>query len=67
MEVCVFFFSSRRRHTGFTSDWSSDVCSSDLDARIRLSVLTTDIGRRFAGVYAFPKRSEMLDGFLGSK
>ena len=26
----VFFFSSRRRHTRFTSDWSSDVCSSDL-------------------------------------
>ena len=25
-----FFFSSRRRHTRFTSDWSSDVCSSDL-------------------------------------
>ena len=25
-----FFFSSRRRHTRYTSDWSSDVCSSDL-------------------------------------
>ena len=28
--IFVFFFSSRRRHTRFTSDWSSDVCSSDL-------------------------------------
>src|SRR5690606_39794694 len=28
--VCVFFFSSRRRHTRFSRDWSSDVCSSDL-------------------------------------
>src|SRR5262249_56502469 len=30
--VCyvVFFFSSRRRHTRLVSDWSSDVCSSDL-------------------------------------
>src|SRR5262245_6946355 len=28
----VFFFSSRRRHTRCLSDWSSDVCSSDLDA-----------------------------------
>src|SRR5262245_64915042 len=28
---CVFFFSSRRRHTRCLSDWSSDVCSSDLD------------------------------------
>src|SRR5947199_918495 len=27
---CVFFFSSRRRHTRCLSDWSSDVCSSDL-------------------------------------
>src|SRR2546430_8010575 len=32
--VCSFFvfFSSRRRHTRFDCDWSSDVCSSDLDA-----------------------------------
>src|SRR5256886_4048575 len=29
--VIVFFFSSRRRHTRFDCDWSSDVCSSDLD------------------------------------
>src|SRR4051812_50002068 len=26
----TFFFSSRRRHTRLTCDWSSDVCSSDL-------------------------------------
>src|SRR5690606_41581576 len=26
-----FFFASRRRHTSFSRDWSSDVCSSDLD------------------------------------
>src|SRR5437763_10188001 len=26
-----FFFSSRRRHTRYIGDWSSDVCSSDLD------------------------------------
>src|SRR5690606_40596185 len=35
-EICrrvsalMFFFSSRRRHTRFSRDWSSDVCSSDL-------------------------------------
>src|SRR5256886_6107594 len=29
--VDLFFFSSRRRHTIFDCDWSSDVCSSDLD------------------------------------
>src|SRR5690606_40783569 len=28
--VFLFFFSSRRRHTSFSRDWSSDVCSSDL-------------------------------------
>src|SRR3712207_7260799 len=28
--LCLFFFSSRRRHTRYWRDWSSDVCSSDL-------------------------------------
>src|SRR6266571_8131172 len=28
--MLLFFFSSRRRHTRLTCDWSSDVCSSDL-------------------------------------
>src|SRR2546430_4294329 len=32
----LFFFSSRRRHTRFDCDWSSDVCSSDLAAGLRL-------------------------------
>src|SRR5690554_7533055 len=29
--LCFFFFSSRRRHTRCGRDWSSDVCSSDLN------------------------------------
>src|SRR5690606_471691 len=33
--VGVFFFSSRRRHTRFSRDWSSDVCSSDLCREVR--------------------------------
>src|SRR2546429_4736812 len=33
----VFFFSSRRRHTRCSRDWSSDVCSSDLGA-VRIEV-----------------------------
>src|SRR2546429_4109575 len=33
---CVFFFSSRRRHTRCSRDWSSDVCSSDLEEVSRL-------------------------------
>src|SRR6266480_6308961 len=31
--ILCFFFSSRRRHTRLTCDWSSDVCSSDLAIR----------------------------------
>src|SRR2546427_5228570 len=30
----MFFFSSRRRHTRFDCDWSSDVCSSDLETQM---------------------------------
>src|SRR5690606_35954372 len=30
-----FFFSSRRRHTRFSRDWSSDVCSSDLSLKLQ--------------------------------
>src|SRR5712675_2502413 len=36
--MLFFFFSSRRRHTRCSRDWSSDVCSSDLDRR-RIPVL----------------------------
>src|SRR5438876_10754717 len=32
----MFFFSSRRRHTRWTGDWSSDVCSSDLLLDLRI-------------------------------
>src|SRR5256886_9081225 len=39
---CAFFFSSRRRHTRFDCDWSSDVCSSDLLAATRAKVLTPE-------------------------
>src|SRR5690606_40041998 len=37
-----FFLSSRRRHTRFSRDWSSDVCSSDLDggAKPRIGIVT---------------------------
>src|SRR2546426_3409830 len=51
----VFFFSSRRRHTRLQGDWSSDVCSSDLDVgalefveRERLEARVLE--RRCAGV-----------------
>src|SRR5205085_8832944 len=43
-----FFFSSRRRHTRFDCDWSSDVCSSDLPRREQLSLA-------WAGTMAMPR------------
>src|SRR5256885_12098236 len=41
-----FFFSSRRRHTRLQGDWSSDVCSSDLDRRNIISVPSHGPARR---------------------
>src|SRR5205814_7613326 len=38
----VFFFSSRRRHTRCLSDWSSDVCSSDLRDKRSLALTADD-------------------------
>src|SRR2546429_900879 len=34
-----FFFSSRRRHTRCSRDWSSDVCSSDLEGATEMSIM----------------------------
>src|SRR5690606_16969715 len=42
-----FFFSSRRRHTRFSRDWSSDVCSSDLTPNmLKINNLHASIGDR---------------------
>src|SRR5439155_17637886 len=49
--LCIFvFFSSRRRHTRWPRDWSSDVCSSDLarDDR-RSAIVTIDKGLPVSG------------------
>src|SRR5256885_16744767 len=50
-----FFFSSRRRHTRLQGDWSSDVCSSDLDpqplppeAEEQLGATRVDLNRLIA-------------------
>src|SRR2546430_8491501 len=57
----VFFFSSRRRHTRFDCDWSSDVCSSDLTTEPddvvldpymgagTVAVVARDLGRHYVG------------------
>src|SRR5207247_7804622 len=54
--VCVFFFSSRRRHTRSTRDWSSDVCSSDLE-RCLLFGLIVKAG---PGYFQRPRRSQAV-------
>src|SRR3712207_8592747 len=61
--VCVFFFfSSRRRHTRYWRDWSSDVCSSDLEARLE----ARDLGwRAVAGEDDLATR--LVDGVEGVK
>src|SRR5258706_6095702 len=36
--LSILFFSSRRRHTRLVSDWSSDVCSTNLECRLLLEL-----------------------------
>src|SRR5690606_31714310 len=45
MSAVIFFFSSRRRHTRFSRDWSSDVCSSDLFPLIQGDFISSGVGR----------------------
>src|SRR6266478_3588167 len=52
MSLRVFFFSSRRRHTRFDCDWSSDVCSSDLGRR-RDAMIKPAIGCLLLSACAF--------------
>src|SRR5205809_5693670 len=49
----VFFFSSRRRHTRCSRDWSSDVCSSDLRLADRGSTMSDDPRRSSEGKHEF--------------
>src|SRR5437868_11724639 len=54
----VFFFSSRRRHTRSKRDWSSDVCSSDLEKKLGRARLE-ELGQQMQRVVeANQRRSE---------
>src|SRR5690606_39299291 len=57
--LSFFFFSSRRRHTRFSRDWSSDVCSSDLrrlsDAFFSMGDLALKAGRHADAVQDYRK------------
>src|SRR5207302_4738152 len=48
----AFFFSSRRRHTRFSRDWSSDVCSSDLVVMANLPMAVSGVSRNATPVTA---------------
>src|SRR5207248_5788499 len=54
----VFFFSSRRRHTRSYGDWSSDVCSSDLQ-RQKLSVIGSKVSRTARPITQLPDHSRL--------
>src|SRR5215467_14776509 len=67
-----FFFSSRRRHTRLQGDWSSDVCSSDLDKKdeprvsIRARVCSQSIEAAGADrVVMLDLHAPQIQGFFG--
>src|SRR2546426_6802603 len=75
MFYVFFFFSSRRRHTRLQGVWSSDVCSSDLCQRIRM---TLSRGFSSAGIvfsygpankilYQFPEKYSVNPGWEDRK
>src|SRR2546429_4809678 len=70
----LFFFSSRRRHTRCSRDWSSDVCSSDLMDNGSGSALVLDMAANLKAHPESVKRSILFllvtaeeKGLLGSK
>src|SRR2546430_9842405 len=64
--ILFFFFSSRRRHTRFDCDWSSDVCSSDLLPNVLYGAASikdiwetvTELLKEQVSLSAYYKRSE---------
>src|SRR5262249_57034202 len=59
VHILLFFFSSRRRHTRLVSDWSSDVCSSDLGVGTIAVQLARRAGATVLGI-AGPSNAEWL-------
>src|SRR5207248_5597445 len=66
-----FFFSSRRRHTRSYGDWSSDVCSSDLEpdvlhiVRVRAVALAAATGNAVVVLASADSRSAAVAGRVG--
>src|SRR5947209_18542378 len=66
LALVFFFFSSRRRHTRYWRDWSSDVCSSDLDQHALAfqanPSAVREVGKRL--VDGLPRRADQLRDLL---
>src|SRR2546427_748643 len=65
MQRLFFFFSSRRRHTRFDCDWSSDVCSSDLQpigSIGALAIAPSDPNTIYVGSGEADMRSDISQG-----
>src|SRR3712207_5761099 len=60
--MSIFFFSSRRRHTRYWRDWSSDVCSSDLQLARLEPVMEEPILWRRNREMVLTVRADILDG-----
>src|ERR1035437_2689627 len=58
--VVFFFFSSRRRHTRYWRDWSSDVCSSDLPLCFPRRSIPSDLENREFSFSAFLPRPQAI-------
>src|SRR3712207_7350818 len=65
-----FFFSSRRRHTRYWRDWSSDVCSSDLN-KYFIDTTTSGIHQKFLELFIkrglLEQHSDQLRAVLGKR
>src|SRR2546422_5141343 len=68
VDVVLFFFSSRRRHTRCSRDWSSDVCSSDLWTSspptwtVRSSVLAARRPAEMSALLCLADAQVLIDG-----
>src|SRR5437588_2721006 len=63
----IFFFSSRRRHTRSLCDWSSDVCSSDLEpVKMERQFIQTTVGRVIFNSH-LPEKFPFVNGLLKKK
>src|SRR3989449_9512605 len=60
----IFFFSSRRRHTRCSRDWSSDVCSSDLEEGVQIFEQAVEVAA--APLRLLPRGGEPLGRDAGA-